>query len=338
MKKLGNKFKFVVGIFFAVFFMFIAFRNVNFQLLVTALHGINYFYLLLVFVALFLNAYLRAARWRLLLAPIKDIDTGSLLTSLLLGHAGNIIFPAYLGEIVRVYILGKKRQISSSSALATIVTERIIDVFFLLILMFYCIFNVAFPAWIKNSGYLMLALFFMLIAVILILNKNRQTTISKTGALIKFLPEKLQNRALQMLLSFLKGFVTLKNKRHYLLTFILSILIFLTHLLSFVFGFYAFGLNLPWIAPFVLLVFTTISVAFPITPGYVGSYHLLCQFALSLFAIAKSIGLGYALVIHGLNTIPFLLIGLGLAWKEGISLMKISATQTAESQVDNDLK
>ncbi len=336
MKKIGNKFKLVFGFLVAACFMFFAFRNVNFGLLLQTLGELNYLFVLLAFAVLFVNAYLRAVRWGLLLAPIRDIDNSSLLVSLLLGHAGNIIFPAYLGEIVRVYFLGKKRQISSSSALATIITERIIDVFFLLLIMFYCIFKFSFPNWVKNSGYLMLILFIVAAGAILILKKNHQTTIGRVSSLLKFLPEKLQGRILRMFHSFLNGFVALKNARHYLHAFVLTLLIFATHLLSFIFGFYAFGLDLPGIAPFVLLVLTTISVAFPITPGYVGSYHLLCQFALGLFGVAKSTALGYALVLHGLNTIPFLFIGLGLAWKEGINFIKLSAEQSPKTVTQNN--
>ncbi|MDW7679919.1 MAG: lysylphosphatidylglycerol synthase transmembrane domain-containing protein, partial [bacterium] len=242
----------------------------------------------------------------------------------LIGHAGNIIFPAHLGEIIRVYFLRNKTSIPASAALATIVTERLIDIVFLLAILFLSVFQFDFPDWVKTSGYLMLGLTIIAMIFIILLKTKTESTLILFRRVLIFFPEKLRSRIFLLVSSFLSGFVPLNRTIHYLAAFMLSVLIWATHLLSFVFGFLAFDFQLPWIASFVLIVITTISVAFPITPGFVGSYHLLCQFSLSLFGIAKGPALGFALVIHGINTLPFLLIGLALAWKEGVNFILAS--------------
>lgn len=322
--KLKNSYKFFIGMLFGFIFMFIAFRNVNFKQMFYVIKTINFYYVILAFLMLLFNTYFRSLRWGYLLIPIKKIDNKSLFISLIIGHAGNIIFPAYLGEFLRVYVLGKKTKISASSALATVVTERILDILFLLIIMSMTFFVFPFPSWSKNAGFVMLVATILLILFIFSLKTKNSRALNILQHIINLLPSKFHFKMTNIITSFLDGFVLLKSRRHYVNTIMISLLIWATHILSFVFCFFAFDLYLPWIAPFVLVIMTTISVAFPITPGYVGSYHLLCQISLGLFGIVKSIGLSYALITHGLNTIPFLGLGLILAWYEGINITEMS--------------
>jgi len=324
LKKIKQVYKFILGALFALIFLLLAFRQVDFGQLMHTLKSIKSGYVCLAFLVLFINTVFRAMRWKLLLSPIGVSSTGVLLSTLLIGHAGNIIFPAHIGEIIRVYILRNRTTIPASAALATIVTERLIDIVFLLAILFLSVFQFDFPDWVKKSGYLMLVLTAIAAVFIILLKTKTENAFGLLRKLSSFLPEKFQKRILLLASSFISGFVPLKQTADYLAVFVLSLLIWTTHLLSFVFGLIAFSFHLPWIASFVLIVITTISVAFPITPGFVGSYHLLCQFSLSLFGIAKGPALGFALVIHGINTLPFLLIGLALAWREGVNFFLVS--------------
>jgi hypothetical protein len=93
--------------------------------------------------------------------------------------------------------------------------------------------------------------------------------------------------------------------------------------------FYAFDFvkvySLPWDASLVLLVITTISVLVPSSPGYVGTYHYLCQLSLGFFSVPPEASLSYAIILHGLNFFPIIIIGLVL-----VSLTKMNLKSLQE--------
>lgn len=74
-----------------------------------------------------LDILLRAVRWRRLLAPIRDVRFRPILSYLLVGYLANNVLPARLGEIVRSHYLGDREGLSRTTALGTVVVERIVD-------------------------------------------------------------------------------------------------------------------------------------------------------------------------------------------------------------------
>ena len=75
--------------------------------------------------------------------------------------------------------------------------------------------------------------------------------------------------------------------------------------------------------PVILLVITTIGVVVPSSPGYVGTYHYLCQISLAMFGVLSGPALSFAAVVHGINFLPVLVAGLILAYLEGVKISKI---------------
>ncbi len=70
MKKFKKSLKIIIGILISILFMYLAFRKVDFNKMLTAIQDINLIYVLLLIVVVFLNNVIRALRWRLLLYPI----------------------------------------------------------------------------------------------------------------------------------------------------------------------------------------------------------------------------------------------------------------------------
>jgi uncharacterized membrane protein YbhN (UPF0104 family) len=73
------------------------------------------------------------------------------------------------------------------------------------------------------------------------------------------------------------------------------------------------------------LVFTSLSVLIPSTPGYVGTYPYLCQISLVMFGVSASEALSFAVISHILNMIPAAAAGLICANIEGIALYRATA-------------
>ena len=329
MKKIINlaksaNWKLWIGLFISALFLYLAFRKVDFGQMLEALRKANYWYLLPAILILFLSHFLRALRWRYLLDPIKRLDIGSLFSSLIIGYGANTITPAHLGEFLRAYVLSKKREISMGSTFATIVMERIIDVFTLLVLMFLAILIHPFPGWVVKSGYIMLAATLALFLLLILSKKSSSRTESLLRVILKPVPERVGHKIKGAIEKFFSGILPLKRWHDYITVVILSAAIWACYALAFHFGLQAFDFtktfHLPWYSSLVLLVITTISIVVPSSPGYVGPYHYLCQVSLAMFGVPASPALSYAVVLHAVNFLPVLGLALFLASYKGMRI------------------
>ena len=170
-----HKVKLSIGILVSALCIYLAFRKVDFSEMLQAFQTANYWYLMPAAGIIFFSHLLRAFRWRYLLDPIRRLDISDLFSSLIIGYAANTFLPAHLGEFLRAYVLGKNQKIPMSPVFATIVVERIIDVFSLLALMLLALFIYPFPEWVIESGYIMLAGTIGLLIFLIFLNSPFDT-------------------------------------------------------------------------------------------------------------------------------------------------------------------
>jgi len=265
--------------------------------------------------------------------PIKRVDVASLFSSLLIGYMANILMPAHLGEFLRAYVLGKKRGVSASSTFATIVVERIIDVFALLLLMVFAIFLYPFPDWINKAGYAMLVGTVVLFVFLILLKKYFAFFERFVNLLFRPLPKGLQEKLGRGVRSFVTGIVPLRSGWDYPVVAVLSVVIwacygFIIHLVLHAFDFMSVY-HLPWSTSLIVLVVTTIGVVVPSSPGYVGTYHWLCQVSLAMFGVPAGPALSFAILTHGVNFLPVLIAGLILAYYEGVEIFKVQHKATS---------
>jgi len=329
MKTKGVDWKIIVGLFISLLFMYLAFRQVDFREMGKAFASANYWYLLPIILIIFFSHWLRALRWKYFLAPIGKVRVVQLFSALLIGYMANTFMPAHLGEILRAFVIGRKSTITSSAVLGTVVIERIVDVFSLLILMALIIIIFPFPDWVQKSGYISFVVIVIFSILLILMKKYRETSLVLINKILRFLPEKLNQRINDIIHSFLDGVVPLKNWRHFIVVVFLTIFMWSCYAFIFNLAFHAFNFielySLPWYASLVLLVITTISIAVPSSPGYVGTYHYLCQIGLvELFNVQSDAALSFAFLSHGLNTVPMFIVGLICISKEGMSLKSLN--------------
>ena len=264
--------KVLAGLAVAAACLFFAFKDVDFAQMVDAFKRAQYIYFIPALAVMFLSHFLRAWRWQLLLAPIAHVRLKTLFSSLLIGYMANTFLPAHLGEFIRAYLVGKKNPIAGSSVFATIVIERIIDVFTLLILMALTIIVFPFPDWVQKSGYISFGFIALLFIVLVLMKKYRDQALAILNVVLKPFPQGLRHKLNELLHSFLDGVVGLKNWQHYVIVTILSMIIWFCYGYIFQLGLYAFNFvdtytEITWVTPLVLLVITTIAVLVPSSPG-----------------------------------------------------------------------
>jgi hypothetical protein len=322
-------FKLILGLAIGAVFVYLALRSANFDQTLAALAQTNYWLVALSALVMMGSHLLRAMRWRYLLAPVKVVNTRSLLSALMIGYAANSFVPAHLGEVLRAFVIGKKHGISASAAFGSIVVERIVDVVSLIAAMALVLIVHPFPDWVTTSAILMLAAAFLLCAVLVGCKRFEAPTAALIRALVKPLSDRIGSRLEALALNFLRGIVPLQSAAHYAAALGLSIAIWLCYAAVYYICLAAFNLvtayGLAWYVGLVVLVFTTISVVIPSTPGYVGTFHYLCQLALVMFGVSASEALSFAVIAHLVGVAPVALIGLICAQYEGVAIYRTAA-------------
>lgn len=133
--------KFLAFLAVGVILLWFAFRTVNFTKLGAELKEANYSWLLLSILFGLFAFISRARRWVLLVNPLGfNPSTKNAFYALMTGYLANIALPR-IGEITRCVALGKKEKIPVDQLIGTVVIERTVDFFSLLLIMIILIFT-----------------------------------------------------------------------------------------------------------------------------------------------------------------------------------------------------
>ena len=312
-----------IGLLISAVFLYLAFRNVNIPEMVEALEKANYWWLLPGIVMMFISLGIRAYRCQFFLLSIAKVPIKKLFSSMMIGYMANNVLPLRLGEIMRALAIGNSAKISRTSAFATILVERIIDVISLLMILGFTVFFHEFPPNIKNAGLIIFAGSVLLVVFIVLLMEKTDRTIRFVWWLGSPLPRRIRKSINKNLRKFLGGFEVFRQTQHYPTIIVQSILLWVLYGGIIYVTFFAFDLkieeNSQMIVSLVILVMISIGIMIPSSPGFIGTYHYLCQQGLALFGVAETDALSFAIVLHVSNYIPMTLVGFYYFWRENMN-------------------
>jgi uncharacterized protein (TIRG00374 family) len=337
--------KFWVGLAISAAFLYIAFHNVDLAFLYQSIKSTSIPLIVPVVLLTIIFYIIRALRWFHLLEPIKKIRLSSLFSSTVIGFAANCVLPARLGEFVRADYIGRMEKISRSSSLGTIVIERLFDSFTILLLFLFVILLIDFPSeWesigntLRVGGFFLFLLFLLSIGLIVLLKAKTQVFLNIVEKFLFFLPEKFKQRLITILRDFSKGLVFVKKPSQLLAVICYSFILWgLTVLQIYIIGL-SMGLSLPFLAPFFILVLLCFSVTIPSAPGYIGTFHIACQYGLIFYGFSRSKALSMAIVLHAAGFIPTVVLGLLVFSLQHISLRTLNNKKSAlngEREIEN---
>lgn len=321
----------VLGTVATVFFLWLALRNVNIADVGDALRTANYIYLIPAAICTLSAFCLRAVRWSYILRPTKSIPFQRLFPVMMVGFAANNLLPARIGEFVRAYLTGSREGISRSTALATIVVERVCDGLTLLTLMTVTL--LLFPVPMSDSKLEAVVIgasviFAVATAILLglILFPTRMLVPIRFGT--RRLPARFEERSDALIDAFLAGLDALRDPRSLLSLAGLSIGVWTLECATFAFVLRAFPLGLSvseWLAAAVfLLVFVNLGIMVPSVPGYIGTYQFFATLALGAFAVNADYAFGLAVVAHATQFTLITGTGLICLWRLGLRLGSVA--------------
>jgi glycosyltransferase 2 family protein len=317
----------------AGFFLYLAFRGTDFEDLWISLKSVNYWWISLLIPIALLSHWVRAFRWGYLLAPVKaKTSRRNLFSAVMIGYMVNNALPR-VGELVRPYVLGKLEGISKTSALGSVVIERILD-----FLMFYFILSIVLFAYpsslspffenVDTVRPIILASSIVCFFVFVLLFFKAETFVLFASKLRIFLPMKYRPTFDSLLDSFQSGLAVSKMKESFFIIIVLSLLIQGLYALGLYVPFFAFSsmadLHLDLGASVILLTISSIAFVLP-APGAMGTYHSFMTFTLmKLYHVDNTTALGYSLITHEVGYILVTVVGLYFFLKDRVHISEVT--------------
>jgi uncharacterized protein (TIRG00374 family) len=319
-----KQWRFWLGILISLVCLILVLWRIDYREVLNALAQANYAWLIPAALPLAATIACKVFRWQLLFpGDHSRIRRSKLLSALMISYALNTILPARLGEVARAYVIGESENLSKSLAFSTIVVEKVLDVLTLLLFLVLLLPFVPLPSWIQQSALVMAPVFICLFAVILALAYQRKGTLAVVRFFVERVPRLDAERLLAPLDSALSGFDALGSLRSNLLLWGWSIAVWATSGLFMLLVMFAFHIDAPPAAAFLLLCVTSLGMTVPSSPGYIGVYHWLVVSTLQIFGVERELALSFAFAVHALTFVPLTLIGIFYMIRENYSLQMI---------------
>ncbi len=274
--------------------------------------GVDWKWILISLFFAIVSHVLRAFRWRLQLLPIGvDLPRPVLVNSIFGTYAINLLLPR-LGEVWRCNFISKRSKASFSTILGSLVSERLFDllsVFLILVTAFYIHrhFFIEFlheHLFSREIAYLMpwlIAFIGILILISIFLYICREKLLNTSFAL----------KIKSTLGNIKEGVMTIMKMDKKILYLIYTIAIWVFYFLNFYVCLWAFDFtsHIGVSGGLILFAMGSLAVIAPVQGG-TGPWHFMIIATLVYLGVASSSAAIFALVVHAIQQIFVLILGL----------------------------
>lgn len=296
--------------------LWLAFRGIDPAELWAALRAVNYAWVSASLLSVVLTTLVVTARWRLLFYPdVRERGWATLLGGILVGQMLNILVPARLGDVARVYLVGTSEGLSKTRVAATLVVEKVADLVIFALGGVFLLVVVTVPDWVRMSSTSLLITGLLGVGAVAVLSLWGRPLLTWLENHSPALPGGWLQRLWRLGHLALDGLAVLRNWQANLGLWGLSLLSWGLAATTNYLLFLAFGFPLSFAAAAFVLVVLQVGIAPPSLPGKLGVFHYLTVLALSFFGVARSAALTYALVLYAVALLSKVLAGgAWLAW------------------------
>lgn len=289
------------------------YRDFDWSGLISALHHqMNWWWMLLSLPFGITAQWFRAFRWRQTLEPLGVTPRLNVCThAIFLSYASSLIVPR-VGEVLRCGVLHRYEGTPFAISIGTVVTERLTDTLLVLFIALLAVFTqltvfssfleqtgaglTSFSHDFSTAGYIVTAVCGILILLLIALMARRLTLFSRTKGVLTDLG---------------RGILSIRRVRHIPLYIGCSIGIWISYYLHLYLTFYCFPETAALGPDTALVAFVVgcFAVLVP-TPNGAGPWHFAVKTILILYGIAESQAIMFVLVVHTLQTLLVLTMGI----------------------------
>lgn len=311
--KLKSGLQAIVPLVAAILIFYYLYKDIEGEVILEALKGTNALWFSAAMFLGLLGFWLRAWRWKNLIATNETIEvkTIPIFWSLMFGNLINLLFPR-AGEVARCGGVNKVYPIKFGKIFGTVVLERTIDMVFMLFIIALAflleggIFIEIFESLISLSAikafvseYVYWAVLLMLILLVL-----------AVLTYLKFKKTTLIGEIRQFLRQFVSGLETLIHMKNKVGFWVATVLIWTIYFLMM----YWMALSIPSTnslsatSVLMVLVMGSIGMIAPVQGG-IGTFHAMVAFILLYYGISEEQGKVFAMLVHTSQIMIVLILG-----------------------------
>ncbi len=286
---------------------------------------------------------IRAWRWQVLLAPIGRTRYLVAFKTTVIGFAANALIPGRVGEVLRPYLLARRESLNATSAFATIILERVLDLATVLILFAFFVFGAAAGIISGDPAQLSLVKFGGGVAagsavgglIVFFALAGHPERLGRVALRVeRVLPARLAGLVASFVETFAQGLAVMRDPARLVAALALSFPMWMSIAAGIWLTSRAFHITFPYTGSFLVMTVLVVGVAAP-TPGGLGAFHAAYQFAVTeFFGAPYDRAVGAAIVLHAVSFVPVTLLGLAFMAGEGLTFgraRQIAGATSAES-------
>jgi len=302
-----------IGIGVSALFLYLALRGLNLAWVWAIIKQANYWWIIPGILIYFVGVWIRTWRWHYMLRQFKPVPVKRLFPVVCIGYAGNNIYPARAGEVIRSYVLKKNEDIPISGSLATVLVERIFDGLIMLLFVFFALpFVSGIPTQYENFV-IALSVIFGVTLVVFIAVAARPHWVMKiyTPIATHLLPGKVRIKVDGMVERFLFGLGSLQSPKDVVMIFFTSILIWLAETMKYWFVMHAFDFSVSFITLMLMNGIVNLFTTLPAAPGYIGTFDAPgIEVLVTVGGVDRATAAAYTLVLHAALWLPITALGI----------------------------
>lgn len=301
-----NIFKTFFGFALSVIGLLYAFEGIDIVELLKTIKGASSLCVLASALFLMLSVFIRGFRWAAVSSDNRKAAPVCYSKAIVMGAFANQVLPLRVGEIVRVFALKRLLSTSMISAVATSVLDRLVEVAVLL-LTASVVAAMGLFSFDKGSHY---ATVLILAFIILFIGSRRCVTemihriLSATFSRFGF----DSKMAIVVFIDIFNKFIRCIPK-----VISLSILILILDYLFISSLIKSLSIDVPFIAPLVLIIFFAFGSALPSAPAYVGIYQVAAIFVLGQFGVDSFSAIAVATFVQVVTLVSLAVCLVGVA-------------------------
>jgi uncharacterized protein (TIRG00374 family) len=320
----------VVGLGVSAGALWLTLRGKDLGAIWAAMLGFDHGYLWPYLVFLLAIHLLRTWRWGILLEPVAKLPFSRLNGASAVGFMALMILPFRLGEFARPYLVADGRNVRVSSALSSVVVERVVDGLFTALLLVSVLLAVpeGTPGLrlLRIAGYCVFAAFGALLVFLVVGYRNRAMAVGVVERSLGLASPRLAARVAGMADAFIHGLRVVPSRRKVVLFFVLTFAYWGMNAWGMAVLARGFGIRLGAIEATAVLGALVVGVMIPAGPGMVGTFQAATIVGLSLFVpreVADVHGQAYAHVLWATQLVFTTALGVAFLFTRHVSLSRL---------------
>jgi glycosyltransferase 2 family protein len=291
-----NLLKTIPGLLVSAFFLWYTFRGISFRQIL-ALRMVHPLWILGVLGFTLASYTLRCVRWSQMMPRRSDSVREHFTTCarvLMTSLAANNILPLRIGDIMRVFTYSDDLGASPSITLSTVILEKLLDIFVLVLLFVSTVGRVATPR-LRQIADTSLAISAIGLVVLLVAARSLQQPIQR---LFLRLPANPKLEKVEHWINLALDATGRLGVSGSLLLLLQTIIIWTCEGMIFASAIYLLGIPIDRIGPWLAVSFANLSYLIPSSPGAIGPFELAVKTSLVNHGAAISQAAVFGLAIH----------------------------------------